>query len=311
MLKDSKERLLEAELHVDTDTTSNGLFDVVGVARRLNPNRVGLKLLKLNGETITLKRTGLSGDHPCGLRDGDILVFTDYGPQISWKGVFIMEYAGPLIIYPICFYFYSNDSPVSDAEKALLNQQIVALVLWSIHYLKREFETLFVHRFSADTMPLCNLFKNCLYYWVFAALIALVVNAPLDNSTANMFRISPVPQWALYVGFFLFVIGEGTNLVAHLQLAALRPEGTRERGIPEGCLFSFVSCPNYLFEFVAWLGFSLYTLAAPAALFTLVGLVQMMVWAKVKHNRYRKEFNGLDGNAMYPPDRKAMIPFCF
>ena len=34
-------------------------------------------------------------------------------------------------------------------------------------------------RFSHGTMPIMNLYKNCGYYWGFAALVAYYVNHPL------------------------------------------------------------------------------------------------------------------------------------
>ena len=34
------------------------------------------------------------------------------------------------------------------------------------HYLKREFETIFIHRFSNATMPFLNVFKNSTHYWI-------------------------------------------------------------------------------------------------------------------------------------------------
>jgi hypothetical protein len=53
------------------------------------------------------------------------------------------------------------------------------MVCWTLHYAKRLLETLFVHRFSHATMPLSNLFKNCSYYWGFAAFVSYYLNHPL------------------------------------------------------------------------------------------------------------------------------------
>lgn len=55
----------------------------------------------------------------------------------------------------------------------------IAAACWTLHYSKRIFETIFVHRFSHSTMPIKNLFINCSYYWGFAFYIGYFVNHPL------------------------------------------------------------------------------------------------------------------------------------
>ena len=90
------------------------------------------------------------------------MVFKDLGPQISWKAVFLIEYFGPILITAVLGLLqkqiYGKSNPFT------FNQKVgIAMVIG--HYLKRELETLFVHRFSNDTMPFLNLFKNCSHYW--------------------------------------------------------------------------------------------------------------------------------------------------
>jgi len=224
----------------------------------------------------------------------------DLGPQIGWNTVFVLEYAGPLFVYgfvatrPWLFY--------GDAAQGttLSYTAIVALICWSTHYLKRIFETLFVHRFSHGTMPIRNLFKNCGYYWGFALYVAYHTNHPL---------YTPPPVWMQITGLAIFIVSEIGNLSIHLLLRDLRPPGTKIRKIPRPnsnkltLLFNFVSCPNYTYEFYAWLGFTIMTSCIPAGLFTLAGLYQMSVWALGKHRNYKKEF------ADYPKRRKAILPF--
>ncbi|KAL1493304.1 hypothetical protein ABEB36_011383 [Hypothenemus hampei] len=224
----------------------------------------------------------------------------DLGPQIGWNTVFLLEYAGPLVLYGFVatrpWIFYGETA--KDTSLSLTAQ--IALVCWSAHYLKRILETLFVHRFSHGTMPLRNLFKNCGYYWGFTLYVAYHVNHPLFTPPNIIMQI---------LGLGLFIVSEFGNLSIHLLLRDLRPPGTRIRKIPVPNnnpltkLFNVVSCPNYTYEFYSWAGFTLLTSCVPAGIFTLAGLYQMSIWALGKHKNYKKEFPN------YPKRRKAILPF--
>lgn len=145
----------------------------------------------------------------------------------------------------------------------------IAAVCWTIHYVKRLLETVFVHRFSHATMPIMNLFKNCSYYWGFAFYIGYYVNHPLY--TEPYFG-----KVQVYLALVSFLLNEYGNFSIHLALRNLRPAGTTERRIPMPTknpftlLFNFVSCPNYAYEWYAWASFSIMTQCLPGkSLFTL------------------------------------------
>ncbi|CAN8061697.1 unnamed protein product [Agarophyton chilense] len=238
------------------------------------------------------------------LADGCTLVFKDLGPQILWKTVFVVEYLGPLLLYPLFYIqpswiYGSSYPPVSPEAREV---QLAALIAWTFHYAKREFETLFIHRFSHATMPLRNLFKNSSYYWGFAAYVAYFVNHPL---------YTPPSVGQMVVGMSIFYLMEFGNFGAHWTLRMLRPPGTKVRKIPRGGLFEFVSCPNYTMEIMSWLGFNIMTKTIPGILFMLAGAFQMLVWAQGKHRRYKKEFDGKGNRPLYPPNRKILIPFIY
>ncbi|KAF7381240.1 hypothetical protein HZH68_016115 [Vespula germanica] len=233
------------------------------------------------------------------LRLGAKLYYKDLGPQIGWKTVFLVEYAGPLIVYlwlyqrPWLFY--------GDIENTKVHYVVnVAAVCWTIHYAKRLLETLFIHRFSHATMPLRNLFKNCSYYWLFAMYVAYHINHPL---------YTPSTRVNFYIGLAMFAFCELGNFFIHKALRNLRPPGTTIRKIPIATgnpwtvLFNFVSCPNYTYEIGSWIGFTIMTTCLPAGLFTLAGAYQMTMWALGKHRAYKKEFS------QYPKTRKAIFPF--
>ena len=55
---------------------------------------------------------------------------------------------------------------------------------------------------------------------------------------------------------------------------------------------------------MGWITFTILTRGYAALFFTILSMVQMTIWAKKKHQAYRKEFPGT-----YPQNRKAIIPF--
>nr|ACO10552.1 Synaptic glycoprotein SC2 [Caligus rogercresseyi] len=236
------------------------------------------------------------------LQDGAMLYFKDRGLQIGWTTVFLAEYAGPLLIYAWIYsrpWIFYGEVGASTLRAPVVN---IALGCWSFHYLKRLFETVFIHRFSNSTMPVSNLFKNCSYYWGFAAYVAYHVNHPLFTAPGNT---------QVYSALAAFLMCEFGNLSIHLALRNLRPAGSTVRKIPFPTsnpftsLFSFVSCPNYTYEIGSWIAFSVMTQCLPAGLFACLGLYQMSVWALGKHRNYKKEFSA------YPKGRKSVIPFLF
>lgn len=232
-----------------------------------------------------------------GLRNESIIFVKDLGPQIAWKTVFIVEYLGPILIHPLIYalrpYLYAN-APAEASE-------CQTLVMWLVvmHFVKRELETMFVHRFSAATMPVRNIFKNSAHYWLLAgANIAAWAYAP-SAPTAK-----PANPLLMYAGIALYTIGELGNLSAHLTLRGLRSSGGAERGIPQGALFKIVTCPNYMMETLSWIGVWLASaLSWSVIAFAAVSVAQMAVWAKKKESRYRKEFGD-----KYKKKRFTMLP---
>ncbi|KAH9398298.1 PREDICTED: probable very-long-chain enoyl-CoA reductase art-1 [Rhagoletis zephyria] len=297
ILKSGSEAVILTLTGVDPNSTIQDVKRKIAFQKRaIYPERQSLRL-ESRGRSLDDKVVISS----LNLNRGRVLYLKDLGPQIGWSTVFLAEYAGPLLAYMISFtrpyWLYGNnaDLPMSYVVK-------IAAACWTLHYSKRIYETIFVHRFSHSTMPIMNLFKNCAYYWGFAFYIGYFVNHPLY--TEPFFG-----KVQVYLGLISFLLNEYGNYSIHVALRDLRPPGSTERKIPMPTknpftfLFRYVSCPNYAYEWYSWASFSIMTQTLPAAIFTAVGFYQMAVWALGKHRNYKKEFPN------YPKRRTAIVPF--
>ncbi|KAG8730455.1 3-oxo-5a-steroid 4- dehydrogenase [Ceratobasidium sp. 428] len=261
---------------------------------------------------MTLQDAGL--DAP-----GGTLYVKDLGLQVSYRTVFIVEYIGPLLIHPVAYHL-----PRLIYGKNVQHSQLqtVAYALVMLHFLKREFETIFVHRFSHATMPVGNLFRNSAHYHLLSGLLlALALYGPWYSapSLAAKQVQSAAPNWLLGWGWpsgdtssllkyiAVWAFAELSNFHTHLTLRNLRPASNpTARGIPRGYLFEYVSCPNYTFEIIAWVAFTLMTKSWASLIFIIAGTTPMIIWAIKKHKAYRREFG-----ASYPRNRKILVPFLF
>ncbi|TID30692.1 hypothetical protein CANINC_000608 [Pichia inconspicua] len=300
---------------INCDTTPNtrvsNIIDAYASKNNVSdPNRIKFSYLPDGDKTskkkvtlknyLTLKENGLDFE-----KEPTINVYAkDVGPQIGWRTVYFIEYLGPMIIHSIFYYLYYDPSKMNYTQLAAFNITL-------LHYLKREYETLFIHSFSADTMPLAFLFRNSGHYWIINGLfIAFSIYAPqIDYHNRALNFIHHVADRSLdelkiYGG--LMLVFELCNLYCHVILRRLRSDGSREHRIPQGFAFNLVSFPNYFFEVLSWTVFAVMTNNWSSYVFLVVGSATMMVWAKQKHAKYRKTFGD-----KYPKNRKAMIPFIF
>lgn len=231
----------------------------------------------------------------------DILLTVDFaGLQLSWRLVFVIEYLGPLIFHPLALalrpYLYTFITKEDPGPLSQTQSLVFGMIM--LHFIKREVETLFIHRFSAATMPFWNVFRNSFFYWFSAGMVcAYFVYAPFSLAAhANQPAID-----ALGVALYLF--GEIANARVHWYLSTLRSPGGTERQIPYGHGFSIVTCPNYMYEVIAWLGMIVVSRDWSVVVFISIGMLYMLSWGKGKERAYRKEFGD-----KYKKKKYVMLP---
>jgi very-long-chain enoyl-CoA reductase len=196
-------------------------------------------------------------------------------------------------IYRIAPFVYKNET-----ETPMTQVQWLLFALFNIHFLKREFETIFVHKFSASTMPARNIVRNSAFYWGMAGLLcALDIYAPGNLSARD--ELVPLD----YLGLGLFAVGETGNWIVHQHLASLRKPGGTEKGIPNCIGSSLVTSPNYMFEVLAWVGVIFISRSWAVVLFICTGVTYMRSWSRGKEKALRNEFGD-----RYKKKRYTMLP---
>ncbi|KJZ80447.1 hypothetical protein HIM_00297 [Hirsutella minnesotensis 3608] len=285
---------LPSTIDLASDATVEDLKRLIAREAKMGDfNRVGL--FDPSTKKTLKNRKARVADEPGVASAGEVLV-KDLGPQVAWRTVFLVEYLGPLLIHAAFVaarpYIYAGaDGPMSST-------QWLSFAMVMAHFVKRELETLFVHKFSANTMPIFNIVKNSFFYWAMAGVVA-AYSLYSPRSLAARANLPIVDA----VGALIYLFGETGNAMVHLYLSSLRSAGGTERKIPAGWGFSLVTCPNYMYEILSWVGVIIASRDWAVALFIAVGGAQMYTWARGKESAYRKEFGD-----KYKKKRYVILP---
>ncbi|KAL3652021.1 hypothetical protein CASFOL_001702 [Castilleja foliolosa] len=185
------------------------------------------------------------------------------------------------LIYPIDFRFTLLCSAVT------------------LHFFKRLFEVLFVHKYSGS-MEVGAMVTISLSYFVNAA--GLIHNQHLMHSLSQ-------PSIDLKgVGIPIFLIGIAGNYYHHYLLSKLRTtnsDNNKGYKIPRGGLFGLVICPHYLFEIVGFVGISCISQTVYAVLYTVGTTFYLMGRSYATRKWYESKFED------FPVDVKALFPYVF
>lgn len=211
-----------------------------------------------------------------------------WGPTVSNRlGWLLMEAPAPLL-FALCFWL--GNAPRSPAAGLFL-------VMWQMHYLHRAFVYPFRLPERKSSLP------------IMVPLLGLLFNAGnafLNGSDLFEFSGGYPPSWLaqpqLVIGVIVFFAGMRINLWADAVLRSLRSPSAEGYRLPQGGLYRWISCPNYLGEILTWCGWALATWSLPGLAFAVWTFANLAPRARAHHAWYRQHF------PEYPSRRKALIP---
>ena len=183
-------------------------------------------------------------------------------------------------------------------KNGLRTVSLIMACFWILHYFHRSMIWPFRAKISHKKMPLSI---------AFLAGGFNIINTSI-NAEWIFFLRDPYPLSWLYSiqfvgGMIIFFTGFIINISSDNILFKLRKDGKGEYSIPNGKLFNYISCPNYLGEILEWLGWAIMVLSFAGFSFFVWTLANLIPRALSTHKWYNQKFQD------YPKDRKALLPY--
>ncbi|KAI9264574.1 trans-2,3-enoyl-CoA reductase [Helicostylum pulchrum] len=215
------------------------------------------------------------------------LSYSKFATNIK-PGKTISSFYGMLMIY-MPSLLVSTFVFVIDVYASLTNRVSVLLFL---HYLKRVYEVIFVHKYSGQTNAL-----DCLK----------ISTGYVGYLLAVTYFSCQVPQVSLLsasLGLVLFLSGEYINYYHHRILRNLRKGDSKKYVIPSEGLFQYVWCPHYVGEIITFLAIAIVTQHCMILLLQLGSAGYLAARAYNTREWYKTKFEKI-------PERACLIPFIF
>lgn len=191
-----------------------------------------------------------------------------------------------LCIVPFLMYFVNNDRKIN-----------IVAEMWFFHYLKRLYEILRIHK-SNRKITLKNAVLEYGYYWSFSYFITDEFTREVNYNWSNKLLI------------FIWVWSEIQNHICHLCLSYIIHVEGHPRHIPNVLWFNYFVAPNYTFEVLSWLSFTLISGSMFSMIFTVISTYRMYMDALCKRDSYRKVEYQYDHFVLFP-DIRLIFNFLF
>lgn len=299
VIKQSGEEVIS--LHVDREITVEGLkkaiyhqFSKYPPARQRLQIKAGERTVDFEDDKKKLVEYGA--------KDGSVIVFVDLGPQVNKQRALILQLLGALILYPVCFLFPYSCYGVGFHISSRSSQDQILLLCFTFHFGKELLQALFDQSLRIETLSFYRVCLQCAYRWGSTLFLSYYTNSPFWKLFKNT-------EAVIVIGFAIFMIGEVGTIYCSTVIRQSRQKATagHQRA---GYLFELVSAPNYTFELISWMGFSVMAQSFPASVVTLLELFRLGSLAKGVYESKSKDRETKRHAACSCP-RKALIPFIF
>ena len=225
------------------------------------------------------------------------LVSSRTGLVLSYTPALIIALVQLLLLLLLLPLAYNNSSS-SNNEPTTMTMMMPALL--AVHFGKRVFECIFVHKYSGS-MPWTTP-PTIASVYVLGVLIQLHAAASRVNQDGQPSGIQTILGLLFYVGG---LVGNGYH---HWLLAQLRNDSSSSKVyfVPSGGLFEFVAAPHYLFEIIEWVGVAM----VAGHIFSLGLCAPIIAYLGLRADGQR-EWNRQKFKDDYPPERMRLVPFVY